>query len=278
MATRYPLEAGTETVPGYRLTRLLGRGGFAEVWEAQSLAGSPVALKFLVCDTGRSTPMEIRSLQAIRKVQHRNLIHIESVWCWQNYIVICMELADGSLADLHEAYCLEFGTPIVPEQVLMYMAQAAEALDFLNCRQHAVDGRTVAIQHCDVKPSNFLLVGDTIKLADFGLSSFTTASMKFHRRAGTLDYTPPEVFRGKLSDRTDQYSLAVSYCELRGGRLPFHDTPSRFDPKYIRPLPDLSMLPPEERPIISRALAVEPQERFPSCSQVISALAQIIMQ
>src|SRR5438445_671717 len=78
----------------------------------------------------------------------------------------------------------------------------------------------VAIQHCDVKPSNFLLFGDTVKLSDFGLASSISCQLQGHRRAGTLAYTAPEVFQGRLSDWTDQFSLGVTYCELRSGRLP----------------------------------------------------------
>ena len=47
------------------------------------------------------------------------------------------------------------------------------ALDFLNTRQHTLDGRKVAFQHCDVKPSNMLLIDGSVKLTDFGLSVMT---------------------------------------------------------------------------------------------------------
>ena len=93
---------------------------------------------------------------------------------------------------------------------------------------------------------------------------------------GTLCYTAPEVFQGWLSDRTDQYALAVSYCELRSGRLPFSDTPETFDKKYLRPEPDLSMLSPAEQPIIARALDAVPQDRWPSCSNLMTRLTQCL--
>src|SRR5262249_33047731 len=154
-----------------------------------------------------------------------------------------MELADGSLLDLLDAYREIYGTPIHPQQVCLYLAQAAAATDFLNTRQHNLDGRRVGFQHCDIKPSNLLVFGEKVKVADFRLASPTSTSLRFQRRAGTLDYTAPEVFQSRLSDRTDQYALAVTYCLLRGGRLPFTDTPEQFDGMYIRPRPDLSMLP-----------------------------------
>jgi serine/threonine protein kinase len=188
-----------------------------------------------------------------------------------------MELADGSLLDLLDAYLTEFGNPIVGEQVCFYLSQAAEGIDFLNARQHLLEGRKVAFQHCDIKPSNLLLFGDTVKIADYGLASPTTSPLKFHRRAGTLDYTAPEVFQGRLSDWTDQYALAITYCLLRGNALPFKDTPKTFVKTYVRPPPDLSMLPEPERPVVHRALSPTPQDRWPSCREFLAQLSKTVL-
>jgi serine/threonine protein kinase len=270
------LEPGMEPYPGYRLKRCLGRGGFAEVWQTETPDGTLLALKFVACSDRRSATQEIRSLQAVRQLCHPNLIRIDRVWGYLNFIVIAMELADGSLDDLLEAFKSEFNTALSPEQACEYLSQAAGALDFLNTRQHHIEGKVVAIQHCDVKPSNLLLCGEVVKLADFGLSVVTTSGLQFHRRAGTLDYTAPEVFHGQLSDRTDQYSLAVTYCEVRGGRLPFPGSPKKFERGYVRPLPDLSMLPDEEMPIVARALSPAPHDRWESCSEFVAELAQLL--
>jgi serine/threonine protein kinase, bacterial len=275
--TAVPLYSGMEPYPGYRLRQVLGRGGFAEVWEAETPAGGTVALKFMVANDGLAAAKEIRSIQAIRNIEHPNLIRIEQVWCHLGYIIIAMELADGSLLDLLDAYLTEFRTPIVAEQVCQYLTEAAEGIDYLNSRTHLLDGRKVSFQHCDVKPSNLLLFGDTVKLADFGLAAPTTSPLKAHRRAGTLSFTAPEVFQGRLSDWTDQYSLGVTYCELRGGRLPFRDTPTTFVKGYTRPMPDLSMLPDLERPIVMRALNPVPQDRWPSCREFIARLSRVVV-
>jgi serine/threonine protein kinase len=113
-----------------------------------------------------------------------------------------------------------------------------------------------------------------VKLADFSLAALTTSPLWFHRRAGTLNYAATEVFQGRLSDRTDQYALAVSYVELRTGQLPFHDTPTTFIKTYGRPEPDLTLLEPWERPILARGLASVPQDRWPSCREMMQHLAQ----
>jgi serine/threonine protein kinase len=273
-----PLHTGMEPYPGYRLRQLVGQGGFAEVWEAETQAGKTIALKFLPCDDSLTASKEVRSIQAVRQLKHPNLIETFQVWCHLGYIIVAMELAEGSLLDLLQAYEGELQSPVPPEQVCLYLTQTAEALDFLNTRQHTMDGRKVAFQHCDVKPSNILLFRDTVKLADFGLASPTSSPLKFHRRAGTLDFTAPEVFQGRLSDWTDQYALAVSYCQLRGGRLPFPDTPTKFVRNYVRPTPDLTMLPEAERPHVARALAPAPQNRWPSCKEFIARLAQTVLE
>src|SRR5207237_1423369 len=159
------------------------------------------------------------------QIQHANLIQIHRVWCWSRLLVVSMDLAEGGLDDLLNIYRNELETPMPRDLICHYLAQVATALDFLNTRQHRVDGQLTAVRHCDVKPSNMLVSGRGVKLTDFGLSVLATTPAQTHDRSGTPNYAAPEVFQGRINDRTDQYALAVSYCELRGGRLPFADTP-----------------------------------------------------
>ena len=270
------LFADMELRGGYKLKGLLGEGGFAQVWEADSADGRKLALKFIPCDRDLAAAKEVRSIQAIRQLAHPHLIGVDQVWIDLGYIIVAMELADGSLLDLWNRYQEEANTPIVPELVCEYLFQAAEGLDFLNAHQHEVDGQRKGFQHCDIKPSNLLLVGQSIKISDFGLSSTTGVSVKSHRRAGTLLYAAPETFQGRLSDWTDQYSLALSYCQLRGGRLPFAAAPSSFKEHYARP-DDLSMLTEPEQVIIGRALLPVPQNRWPTCMEMMERLAGVFV-
>jgi serine/threonine-protein kinase len=131
------------------------------------------------------------------------------------------------------------------------------------------------VRHCDVKPSNLLICGETVKLADFSLAVPTTATMWYHRRAGTPRYCAPEVFHGWLSDHTDQYALAVSYYQLRTGGFPFHDAPATVSSDYVPPPPpDLSELPRSERTVLLRALAPVPQDRWASCVEMMHLLSK----
>lgn len=269
------LQTGAEPFPGYRLKNLLGRGGYAEVWEATTGDGSSVALKFSRCDDANCASNEIRAIQQVKAIRHPYLINIHQVWTAPGYVVFAMELAEGSLMDLLYAHYEEYGGPLQPDDVCVYLGQAAEAIDYLNSQVHVVDGKRVSIQHGDIKPSNILLFGDTVKLADFGLS-VTMSSNRLNRRPfGTVHFAASEVFQGFLTSQSDQFALAVSYCLLRGGRLPFNDSPPSFRVPYTRPDPDLTMLPENERPIIARALSSNPSFRWPSCQTMLGALTRL---
>ena len=112
-----------------------------------------------------------------------------------------------------------------------------------------------------------------MKVADFGLAralehASTQASSKM-----TPAYAAPEMFDGRVSLRSDQYSLAVTYCLLRGGRLPFDGPPAQLMAGHMLHPPDLSMLPAAERAIVARALAKEPKQRYESSTTFVAALA-----
>jgi serine/threonine protein kinase len=258
--------------PGYSLCQFLGNGGFGEVWSAKTAKGEPVALKFLCCGSRRGSLQELRSIQLVLSLSHPLLVEIKNVWAARDYVVVAMELADGSLADVFDLYQTEAGTPLPAEDLVPFLAQAAEALDFLNVPQHTVGGQLLGIQHCDISPGNLLLFDQAVKLSDFSLTTAFSGISKDHVAAGKPAYAAPEVFQRRLSNRTDQYALAASYCVLRSGRLPFPDTPDTFDPNYTRSVPELSVLTSVERKAIERALAVQPQDRWNSCREMVSHL------
>jgi serine/threonine protein kinase len=267
--------AGMEPFPGFRLRELRGRGAFAEVWEALSSDGTSVALKFMTSASPSVAAREVRSIQAIRQLRHPGMIRIDQVWFQGGAIVVAMELADGSLLELLEAYQTEYGTNVPAQDLIPMLRQAADALDFLNARAHDHSGSKVAFQHCDIKPSNLLLVGETVKLADFGLSTALRSSSVPFPRCGTLDFVPPEVFQETLTDRSDQFALAVTWCYMRTARLPFPEPPGgKFVKGYVRPQPDLRGLTESEQAVLRRALGPVPQDRWPSCTALIDALDQ----
>lgn len=266
------LQAGSEPTPGYRLRRMRGRGGFAEVWEASSPDGVPVALKFMASANAGSTSREVRAIQSFLSLQHPNLVKTNAVWSVPGYIVINMELAEATLLDLMFVYHNELGQHIDLPLLCLYLWQVAGALDFLNARQHVVDGRKVGFQHGDVKPNNILLLGDTAKLTDHGLATPTNGPNTPCPRQGTREYAAPEVFAGYYSDTSDQFSLAVTYHVLRTGTFPFPPPPDKMLRNYARPAPDLSGVLEAERAPLLRALSPAPQDRWPNCREFMAAI------
>ena len=267
-------EAGAVPFPGYKLVRLRGRGGFATVWEATDPDGALLALKFMSSNNGSSTVRELRALRAFTTLTHRHLLPIYDVWSIPGQLVIGMELAEASLLDLMLLYADEFQRPIETDRLLVYMSQAASALDFLNARGHTWEGRKVGLQHGDIKPNNILLVGEVAKLADYGLATPISGAKSPCHRHGTLEYVAPEVIQGYATDTTDQFSLAVTYYVLRSTTFPFPPPPQveQLSRSYSRPPPDLTCVTAAERPPLLRALSPIPQNRYPTCTAFIEAL------
>jgi tetratricopeptide (TPR) repeat protein len=268
------LQPGAQPAPGYRLERRLGRGGFGEVWRAAAPGGFPVALKLIPLDRPTAAA-ERRALELLKQVRHPHLLATVGLWEREGYLIVAMELADRTLADrLQEAAAQ--GLPGIPgEELLAYLAEAAQGLDYLNePRPGAGAPAPPAVQHRDVKPHNLLLVGGSVKVGDFGLARHLEHSQASHSGGLTAAYAAPEFFQGRTSRQSDQYSLAVTYCELRGGRLPFSGDRAQIMHGHLHDEPDLSMLPDVDRPVVGRALAKQPQGRWPSCAAFVAALRQ----
>jgi serine/threonine protein kinase len=273
----FDLKPGTQPVPGYRLMKRIGRGGFGEVWEAQSTANeSRIALKFLDTKNNAFTSLvvnEIKLLLQLRDLQHPNLLQFYSVSTGKNMIILSMELAEGSLNDLHYIYRTDNKTHLPPDVLLNLMYQSAEGLDFIARQKppHASLASHGGMQHCDIKPSNLLLQGNVLKVADFGLSGPTMWNAK-GTAFGTPPYAPPELYEGKSAATTDQYSLAVTYCELRTGQYPY----AIPQPGNMPGTPDLTILPMAERPVVAKALSRQWLNRFSSCVEFAQALAAVV--
>jgi serine/threonine protein kinase, bacterial len=266
------LRPGLEPFAGYCLERQIGSGSWSEVWKARRPDGQSCALKFMECRHDGMPAVEVRALQSLRDVRHANVLGIHNVWSCSGYIAMSMELADGSLLDLLDVYLGELEAAMAPEHVCHFLSQAAEGIDHLNARQHTYLGQRVAFRHCDIKPANLLVFGSQVKVADFSLAVPVTAPVWRHRRVGTPLYCAPEMFQGALNERTDQYSLAITYYQLRTGRLPFVDTPRSISADYVRPAPELDLVSPAEQRVLARALAHVPQDRWPSCREMMQQL------
>ena len=266
------------SIPGYQLTRFLGAGAFAEVWQAKH-KDQLVALKFLDCRAHSPSVIatEIRILRGLTELKHPNIISLLGVQAIGKYVVLIMEYADGSLADLQQVYRQETGGNIPPEHALDLLDEAAAALDFLGSARINSFSTNAGLQHCDIKPSNLLLVGNRLKVGDFGLCC--RAGSTTHRSGawrGTPPYAAPELFRGQPTLGTDQYALAVCFCEMVMGDRPFRKTPSTDSQVGCECPIDLTKLREREFPIISRALHPYASSRWPSCRLFLQELRKAV--
>lgn len=266
------LQPGYEPIPGHVLQVRLGRGGFGEVWKASAPGGFEVALKFVRLER-RVRATEQRALEAIKEIHHPNLLSVFGAYQKDDFLIIAMELAERTL-DQRFREARADGLPGIPrEELLEYVAEAAKGLDYLNQTHHvAGEGPAHGIQHCDIKPQNLLLSGGSVKVGDFGLARCLEHSLGSHTGSMTAAYAAPEFFKGQTSNHSDQYSLAVTYCLLRGGRLPFTGNSAELMAGHLSREPDLTMLPPKERPVVARALAKDPKDRWPSCGEFVKTL------
>jgi len=274
LAPRSVNPAGNAT-PGYQLIRRLGQGGYADVWEAEAPGGFRVALK-LVRPTVKTRSGELRAIEIIRGIRHPHLLVPFGAWEVEDQLVIAMELADRSLWDRYREVVGQGLRGIPRGELLGYLSSAAVAVDFLNGASHSIDGRPgVGIQHRDLKPQNILLFGRCAKVADFGMARVMERSTAGHTGSWTLPYAAPEFFHGRTATQSDQYSLAVTYCQVRGGRLPFWGTAAEIMLGHTSMPPDLERLPEPEREVVARALAKQPGDRWPDCQSFIGTIQAI---
>ncbi len=263
------LEPGYEPIHGYRLKSRLGAGGYGEVWLCDAPGGLQKAIKFIFgAVTGPQATKELRSLERISKVNHPFLLSIERIEVVGDQLLIVTELAEHSLEDQLKS-CRKDGRSGLPRRdLLQYMRDAAEALDFL-ATEHS-------LQHLDIKPANLLVLSKRIKVADFGLLKDLQAVQQSCIGGMTPAYTAPEVFDGCPDFRSDQYSLAITYIELLTGGLPFSGaTLAALAKQHLNEAPNLDMLPPGDRNIVARAMLKHPMDRYANCRQFIDQLMNV---
>jgi serine/threonine protein kinase len=269
-------ELNGEPIAGYRLVNRLGRGGFAEVWQCEAPGGLFKAVKFVhgnlnaIGTESSLAERELRALHRVKAVRHPFILTMERVEIIGGELVIVMELADKNLEE-RLTECQAVGLPGIPrEELLAYLRDAAEALDLMNF-QHD-------LQHLDVKPRNLFLVGNRLKVADFGLvrcleGLASTSPNSGLRGEFTPHYSAPEIYQGVVSRHSDQYSLAIVYQELLTGTRPFQGTnPRQLALQHLNEAPNLAPLSESDRPVVAKALAKAPQDRHLSCLAFVRAL------
>src|SRR6476661_11229851 len=255
-------------LPGYVLSERIGSGGYAEVWRAEAPGGIEKAVKIVYgYYNDEFAAQELKALERVKGVRHPFLLSLERFEVVNGRLAILTELADMSLDQRLDQCRAEGLTGIPRDELLRYVADAAEALDFLAQRH--------SLLHLDIKPENLLILGDHIKVADFGLvKELATRTLNSLVSGMTPTYASPEMFDDDPSAFSDQYSLAIVYQQMLVGSLPFPGrTAAQLAKQHTQAEPQLLSLASHDRAVIARALAKKPSDRFPSCRSFVEALS-----
>ena len=259
------------TVPGYRVDRLLGSGGFGVVLLATSPSGARVALKVAKADDAVAASQLAREATALRAVgpPAAPAVHASGTLsggeAW-----LAMELVEGkSLAQRLE----EIGGPMEPREVAASAQRLVEAVAAV----HAA-----GFVHLDLKPANIFL-SERARLIDFGLSRRLGERMERPRGfAGTAEYASPEQCeeRADLDARADLYALGAVLFHMLAGRPPFTGEAQAVREAQVglRP-PRLSHFVPVSaalEEVVARCLAKDRGRRFQSAAEVRAALSSAL--
>ena len=307
---------GDEPIRGYRLVTHLGAGQFGEVWKAEAPGGFEVALKImdLARQEGRKEYEAIQSFRKVNS-PHLTRLHacwlvdgngreldtkgsiaslgpeeetidqpLAASGGWgATRLVVAMDLGEKCLHKRLEE-CRTQGAKGIPvEELIDYMSDAAKGIDYLHRPIHDIGEGPHSIVHRDIKPRNILVVGEGAQVCDFGLARAVAGlhdsieKSKTATLSGTIGYMAPELLDGlKATPRTDQYALAITYAELRIGRLPYQSVGELNALAVIRQAVegthDLSEFETDEQRVLTRALNGNPAKRFKSCSEMVAAL------
>ncbi len=244
----------------------IGEGGYGSVWKAIGPGGFNVAIKILKKSARQN--IEENAILLLRTIHHPNLIPIFGAWQSDSGVIIAMQLADTTLENEFRAR-LSRGESFKQAELHGYFIEIAKAIDYLNFPQL---GKEQKIQHGDVKPDNIFLSGGSVQLGDFSLVKSYEHTDTTHPGSMTLAFVAPECINGRISDYSDQYSLAVTWYYLRTGRLPFVGSVAEILNGHLHQAPDLSRFNGTERTALERALAKEPARRWPNSMTFVRML------
>jgi predicted Ser/Thr protein kinase len=261
---------GTE-LGGYRILEQVGRGGTSVVYRAEHVRlGRPAALKLLSPGIGEADFSDrfLRESRLAASLDHPSIVPVYDAGEEDGLLYIAMAYVDGT--DLKTLIREEGRLPL--RRALGIVGQIASALDVAHAR---------GLVHRDVKPAN-ILVGpeDRAYLSDFGaVKELASAGMtRTGTFVGTLEYCAPEQIEGgEVDARTDVYALGCVLYEALTGKPPFH-RPSEvavLNAHLHSPPPQVSKdaadVPAALDPVISKALAKAPLDRYATPGELIAA-------
>lgn len=258
----------------YRLTQLIGHGGFAEVYLGEHVRlNTQAAIKVLHTQLADQEVNDFqREAQTIARLDHPNIVRVLDFDVVNGVPFLVMSYApNGTLRQRHPK-----GTRLPLPIIVSYVKQVASAL------QYAHEDRLV---HRDVKTEN-MLVGrrNEVLLSDFGIALVAQSSRYQNTQdvTGTVAYMSPEQIQGKPRPASDQYSLGIVVYEWLTGDRPFHGSFTELCTQHMfATLPSMREKAPTISPsveqVVSIALAKDYKQRFQSVQAFANAFEQASM-
>jgi eukaryotic-like serine/threonine-protein kinase len=255
----------------YRLIRLIGQGGFGEVYLGEHVyLKTQAAIKVLQMRlTNEDMESFLDEARTIARLEHPNIVRVLEFGVEDSTPFLVMSYApNGVLRQRHPK-----GISLPLPTIVSYIKQVADAL------QYAHDEKLI---HRDVKPENMLLGRrNEVLLSDFGIALVAQSSryQSTQEVIGTVAYMAPEQLQGKPRPASDQYALGIIVYEWLTGDRPFHGTFTELYSQHLfvppPPLrekaPDISL---DVEQVVLTALAKDPQQRFKSVQVFATALEQ----
>lgn len=211
----------TQPFGEYRLLRLMGEGGMAQVWEAerQTLGGPKRCAVKIIRPIHADDPHYREMFQREARLSlalsgHGNVVSVFDVGVHEGRAYLAMELVDGvTLAELAR----RVAKPWPVAHAVTVVAGVLRALCHIH--GHAVDGEPQGIVHRDVTPHNVMISArGEVKLMDFGIAQRADAEPCLGGALGKLSYVPREQVEGDPDQRADLYSAGALLFELLDGR------------------------------------------------------------
>ena len=255
----------------YRLVRLLGRGGFAEVYLGEHIRlNTQAAIKVRYEQFGHEDAEQfLKEAQTIANLVHPHIVRIFDFDVANGMPFLVMDYAPNGT--LRQRYPKNTRLPL--ETIISHVRQITDGL------QYAHDEKFI---HRDIKPDNMLLGRrNDILLSDFGLAlvAQSTRQQSLQDLGGTAYYMSPEQLRGKPRQASDQYALGIVVYEWLTGERPFNGSFSEVASQHIFEAPPpihekLPTISPAVEEVVMTALAKDPHQRFASVRSFANALEQ----
>src|SRR5262245_28245564 len=260
---KFTYNSGQRPLDGYTIKRGIGRGGFGEVYYALSDGGKEVALKLV----RSNLDVELRGIGQCLNFKHPNLVSLFDLRTDRqaDHWVVMEYVAGETLNTILTRH--PQGLP--PELARQWFAGLAAAIGYLH--DHG-------IVHRDLKPGNLFIENGQVKVGDYGLAKFISDSQRSAQTGsvGTVHYMAPEISTGNYNKQIDIYAAGILLFEMLTATVPFDgESAGEILMKHLTSPPDLSRLPFEFVPIVSKALSKNPAHRYRTMAEMAKEVAAL---